>query len=100
MSTSNARDNDYWMRRLAKDGHGDLLARVQAGEVSMYEARRLAGYRKAGPRSPAAKLSYHWKRASADERKRFVAAHLLELNRVLKTTAHELAEMKAQKPNK
>lgn len=99
MATSGARDNEYWLQRLAKDGHEELLARVRAGEVSMYEACRLAGYRKAGPRSPAAKLSYHWQRASAEERKRFVATHLLELNRVLKETGRELAELKAQKPS-
>ena len=97
--TSNARNNEYWLRRLAKDGHNELIDRVRAGDLSMYEARGLAGYRKSGPRSPAAKLSYHWQRASAEERQRFVAAHLTEINRVLKDTARILAEMKAQKPN-
>jgi hypothetical protein len=99
MSTRSARDNEYWKQRLTKDGHRDLLARIEAGEVTMYEARGLAGYRKAGPRSPAAKLSYHWKRASAEERKRFVAAHPFEIDRALKDFVHERKAMKAQKPS-
>ena len=97
MSIPSARDNDYWKQRLEKDGHRDLLDRVEAGEVTMYEARGLAGYRKSGPRSPAAKLSYHWSRASAVERKRFVTAHLLEINRVVREAGQELKELKAKK---
>lgn len=95
--TNGKRDNTYWADRLEKDGHGGLLARVQSDEITMYKATQLAGYRKKGPRSPAAKLSYHWERASADERRRFVAAHLLEVNRVLKETGQELQRLKAQK---
>lgn len=98
MTAASKRDNNYWSERLAKGGHGELLARVQSGEITMYSATQLAGYRKKGPRTPAAKLSYHWTRASADERKRFVAAHLLELNRVLRETGEELKAMKAKKP--
>ncbi len=97
MATTGKRDNAYWADRLEKDGHRELLARAQSGEITIYKATQLAGYRKNGPRSPAAKLSYHWKRASADERKRFVAAHLLELNRVLRETGQELQKLKAQK---
>lgn len=87
MKASNKRDNAYWAKRLEKDGHGEILARVQSDGITMYQARGLAGYRKIGPETPAAKLSYHWTRASAAERKRFVTVHLLDVNRVLKEVA-------------
>jgi len=90
------RDNAYWAERLEKDGHGELLARVRSGEISMYKASQLAGYRSKGSPSPAAKLSHHWKRASAEERLRFVRAHGIELNRVLKELVEE-NRSKAQK---
>lgn len=91
------RDNEYYMGRLLKDGRNDLADRVRSGEITMYEARGLAGYRKSGPRSLAAKLSYHWSRASHEERKRFVATHLLEVNRVVRETGKELKASKNQK---
>ena len=94
MVTPGKRDNAYLAERLEKDGHRKLLARVDAGEISMYKAAQLAGYRKVGPQSPAAKLSYHWERASAAERRRFVAAHPLEINRALKDLVQERKAMK------
>ena len=99
MPSPNKRDNAYWTSRLAKDGHRDLLDRVRSGEISVYKATQLAGYRKPGPRSPAAKLSYHWTRASAEERKRFVAAHIRDVNRVLLEIRDEVQVRKAQKPS-
>jgi hypothetical protein len=77
-------NNDYWMDRLKKDGHFDVIKRIEAKEITMYKARGLVGYRKIKPTSVAGKLSYHWKRASADERRRFVGAHPLEIDRSLK----------------
>lgn len=97
--TSYKRDNLYWAGRLRKDGHSEILARVEAGEVTMYRATQLAGYRPASPRTPAAKLSHHWKRASADERKRFVAAHPFEIDRALKEFLADRQAAKAQKPS-
>ena len=94
------RDNSYWLGRLEKDGHGDLLAQIKAGELSVYRATQKAGYRPTGPRSPAAKLSHHWKRADHAERKRFVVTHLKELNRVMREVRDELVQLKAQKPSK
>lgn len=91
------RDNEYWAGRLEKDGHGEILARVQSGEIKMYRARQLAGYLAEKPKSEAARLSFHWKRASAEERKRFVKHHLIEVNRVGREV---LAEVRAQESKK
>jgi hypothetical protein len=99
MKTSNLRNNAYWTNRLKKDGHEALLDRVQAGDITVYKATQLAGYRKPGPRTPAAKLSYHWQRASAEERKRFIRHHLVEINRVGKEALAEIRAEKAQKPS-
>lgn len=97
MSKAPKRDNEYWVARLRKDGHDALLARIDAGEITVYQARKLAGYLKAKPKSPAGLLSYHWKRASHDERKRFVVAHLKEVNRLVREVRDDLIETKAQK---
>lgn len=99
MAIPNQRNNVYWTSRFEKDGHGDLLDRVRSGEISVYKATQLAGYRKSGPRPPAAKLSYHWTRASAEERKRFVTAHIKDVNRVLHEIRDEVQARKAQKPS-
>lgn len=96
MTKTSKRDNSYLLGRLEKDGRQDLLARIGAGEISVYAAAQLAGYRKKGPRSPAAKLSYHWGRADHGERKRFVLAHLKEVNRVLREVGDDLKKAKAQ----
>jgi len=93
------RDNSYWLGRLEKDGHSDLLAQIEAGEMSVYEATQKAGYRKKGPRSAAGKLSYHWQRASHAERKRFIAAHAKDVNRVLREWGEDMKKLKAQKPS-
>ncbi|WP_057883656.1 hypothetical protein [Tsuneonella troitsensis] len=98
MTVPSERNNTYWTKRLKKDGHDTLLDRVQLGEITVYKATQLAGYRKSGPRSPAAKLSYHWTRASAEERKRFVLAHLKDVNRAVREVADDLRALKAQKP--
>lgn len=93
------RDNSYWLGRLEKDGHGDLLAQIEAGKISVYKATQKAGFRPIGPRSPAAKLSHHWKRSDHAERKRFIAAHLKDVNRVLREVGDDIKKMKAQKPS-
>lgn len=99
MTKTVKRDNSYLLRRLEKDGHRSLLARIEAGEITVYAAAQIAGYRKKGPRSPAAKLSYHWGRADHAERKRFVRAHLKDVNRVLREVGDDIREEKAQKPS-
>ena len=97
MKATGKRDNGYWLGRLEKDGHRKLLARVRSGEITVYKATQLAGYRKPGPRSPAAKLSYHWKRANVAERKRFIQHHLGEINRVGREVLAEVRAQQAQK---
>ncbi|UYH55553.1 hypothetical protein N6L26_03020 [Qipengyuania sp. SS22] len=99
MTDTTKRDNSYWIGRLQKDGHGDLLAQVKSGKITVYKATQKAGYRKTGPRSPAATLSYHWGRADHDDRKRFVMAHLKDVNRVLREVGDDIKKMKAQKPS-
>ena len=89
------RDNSYWLGRLEKEGHGDLLAQIEAREITVYKATQKAGYRKKGPKSVAAKLSYHWGRADHAERKRFVMAHLKDVNRVLREVGDDIKKMKA-----
>ena len=93
------RDNSYWLGRLEKDGHIDLLAQIEGEEITVYKATQRAGYRKAVPKSPAAKLSYHWGRADHAQRKRFVMAHLKDVNRVLREVGDDITKMKAQKPS-
>lgn len=99
MKSNANRDNAYWARRLEKDGHSDLLAQIEAGEITVYAATLKVGFRKTAPSSPAAKLSYHWDRANHEERKRFVLSHLKDVNRVLLEVADDIKKAKAQKPS-
>ena len=99
MTNTVKRDNSYWTQRLEKDGHEKLLARISTGEITVYRATQLAGYRKTASPSPAAKLSYHWTRASHAERKRFVKAHIVEVNRVGREALTEVRAEEAQKPS-
>ena len=100
MTKASLRDNTYWLCRLKKDGHDDILARINAGEITVYKGTQLAGYRKSVPRSPAAQMGFHWKRADHDERKRFVVANLREVNRVVREVGADLRALQDQKPNK
>ena len=77
-----------------------MLKQIEAGKITVYEASKRAGYRKIGPKAAASVLSYHWKRASHEERKRFVLAHAAEVNRVLLEIANEARERKAKIPSK
>lgn len=97
MANTGKRDNAYWLQRFEKDGHRALIKRIEDGEISVYKAREIAGYREPGPRTPVAKLSHHWKRANAEERLRFVAAHAKDINRVLLEVRDQLVAAKAQK---
>lgn len=97
MKDKSKRDNSYWLGRLEKDGHTDLLAQVEENKISVYKAAQEAGYRPKAAKPPAAKLSYHWGRADHSERKRFVLAHLKDVNRVLREVGDDINKMKAQK---
>lgn len=99
MKSTASRDNAYWLRRLEKDGHSDLLAQIESGKITVYVATQKAGFRKTGPSSPTAKLSFHWDRANHEERKRFVISHLRDVNRVLREVAEDIKKTKAQKPS-
>ncbi|MEL7688731.1 hypothetical protein AAG596_14315 [Citromicrobium bathyomarinum] len=100
MNDTTKRDNSYWLGRLQKDGHSKLLAQIEAGELTVYKATQEAGYRAKGPRTPAAKLSHHWKRADHAERKRFVMTHLKDVNRVLREVGDDIKKAKAEEPSK
>lgn len=97
MKDTTKRDNSYWLRRLEKDGHADILAQIEAGDITVYKATQKTGYRKVGPKSPAAKLSYHWNRADHAERIRFVKNHLKDVNRVGREALAQVRAEQAQK---
>lgn len=97
MASTGKRDNAYWLQRFEKDGHRSLLDRVAAGEITVYKASQLAGYREQGRRSASANLAHHWKRATAAERKRFVLEHLKDVNRVMLEVREDLLTAKADK---
>lgn len=97
MRRTGKRDNSYWLGRLEKDGHDGLLEAIGAGEITVYRATQKAGYRPKKPTTPAAKLSYHWERASLAERRRFMKKHLIELNRVGREVLAEVRAEQAQK---
>lgn len=97
MVSKSKRDSAYWLQRLEKDGRNDLIARIQAGEVTVYRATQIAGYRRRLPPSPAGKLAYHWERADHTQRKAFVTKHLKDVNRILKEVAAELTKLKREK---
>lgn len=99
MAKNSDRGNAYYLRRLRDAGHYGLLDQIEAGEITVYEATKRTAIRKVGPRQPAAVLSHHWRRASDDDRKRFVLAHVREVNRVLKEIAREGQERQAKKPS-
>jgi hypothetical protein len=61
---------EHWIARLKRDQRLDLLARIEAGELSPHAAALEAGYRKVP--SQLDKLDQVWDAASDDERKAFV----------------------------
>jgi hypothetical protein len=61
---------EHWIARLKRDQRLDLLARIEAGELSPHAAALEAGYRKV--RSQLEKLTQAWDAASVDDRKAFL----------------------------
>lgn len=96
---NNKRNNKYWMGRLRKDGHADLLAQFESGDVSMYKARQLAGYLREKASTPADKLSYHWKRADILQREKFVWENREAIARTVRDLQVRDKKVKAQKPS-
>ena len=77
-----------------------MLARVTSGDISMYRATILAGYRKKAPRDNAEALSRRWYRLNKKERLMFVHQHdseIIALLRKRKELASEQAKEKAGK---
>ena len=58
---------EHWIARLKRDQRLDLLARIEAGELSPHAAALEAGYRKVP--SQLEKLTQAWDAASVDDRK-------------------------------
>ena len=78
------RDNAYYIERLKREGRDDLVARIRSREISVYAACVKAGLRRIKTtESRAEQLSYHWQRASAPERRRFVAENLKSLGPIV-----------------
>ena len=78
------RDNAYYIERLAREGRTDLVARIRSTEITVYAACIEAGLRRSkGTESRADQLSYHWQRASAPERRRFVLENLKSLGPIV-----------------
>lgn len=100
MSKSRKRDNAYWKGRLMKDGHDDLVARVEADEITMYKATQRAGYRKTVPTKPIERLTYHWERVSRVEREGFVFENIDSVMLALNDLRKRDKKLKAPKPSK
>ena len=100
MTGNQKRDNTYWAGRLKKDGHDDLLARCDAGEISMYRARQLAGYLAEKPSSVADRLSHHWQRADVLQREKFLIDNMASVLRSLKDVQERKRRVQAKKPTK
>ena len=97
MVNSGKRDNAYWRQRLKKDGREDLLEQIDAGLLTVYRASQIAGYRAKGSPVPAAKLSYHWKRASYVQRRAFLTANFDEVRRVMRDIYDDAKAAQAKK---
>lgn len=98
MTGKQKRDNTYWAGRLKKDGHDDLLARCDAGEISMFRARQLAGYLPEKPSSVADRLSHHWRRADVVQREKFLIDNMASVLRSMKDVQARGRRLQAKKP--
>lgn len=94
------RDNTYYEKRLKKESRTDLLARVSSGEISMYRATVLAGYRKKTARDNAEALSRRWHRLNRKERLMFVHEHYSEIIEIALKRKELIAEQAKEKAGK
>lgn len=90
----NERDNNYWRKRLIKDSHDELLAKVDAREISMYEATFKAGYRKKQRKQGLALIEAEWPKLSREDRMIFVARNLREMNEIMRRVGELVIEKK------
>ena len=93
-------NNSDYIRRLEKDGRRDLLKQIKEGEISVYAAAKKAGYRKGrGAQSRADQVTYHWTRANAAEKRRFIIDNWSTVGPLaIQVLKHISAQSKAQKP--
>lgn len=88
------RNNDYYLARLRKEGRHELLEKISCGQITVYEASCVVGYRKKALRPSADKLSHVWLRTGQTERLKFAARHLVELSNLVKEV---IARVQAEK---
>ena len=101
MSGTIKRDNSYWLQRLEKDGRDDVLKMIEDGDVTVYRATVIAGYRKkrTSP-SRADQITYHYARATLTEKRRFIVENWPSVARIVGDLAKRKRESeKAQKPS-
>ncbi|WP_039394095.1 hypothetical protein [Novosphingobium sp. MBES04] len=96
VATAGKRDNAYLLQRMKKDGRSDLLAQIEAGALTVYQASQIAGYRTKVPPTPAAKLTHHWKRADYRQRRAFLIANFEDVRRVLLDIIEDVRAAQAQ----
>ena len=96
-----AGNNEDYLRRLKQDGRDDLLEKIEAGELSIYAAALIMGYRKrrTAP-SRADQITYHWTRASAAEKKLFLKRNFQSVTPMVQRIIAEHHEKQAKKPAK
>lgn len=85
------RDNEYYLQRLRREGRGDLVEQINSGEISVYKAAIDTGLRRRSKApSRSEQLRYHWSRASAFERRRFVIENIRSLGPLVATIAQAI----------
>lgn len=100
MSDNKKRDSAYWLGRLEQDGRKDLIAKINAGDISVYRATFDAGYRKkrSAP-STADRISHHYTRATIAEKRRFIVENWSSVAHIVGDLAkRKRARDEAQKP--
>lgn len=99
MTDKTKRDNFYWLQRLQNDGRDDLLTMIEDGDITVYRATLVAGYRK--KRSAASRsdqISYHYSRASISEKQRFIVDNWSSVYRIVRDLAKR--KLNAEKAKK
>jgi predicted transcriptional regulator len=96
-----AGNNEDFLRRLQQDGRDDLLEKIETGELSVYRAALIMGYRKrkTAP-SREGQITYHWTRASAAEKKQFLKRNFQSVAPLVQKIIAEHHEKQAEKPVK
>lgn len=94
-----AGNNDDFLRRLKQDGRADLIERIEAGELSVYKAAVMMGYRKlkSSP-SRESQITHHWTRASAAEKKLFLKRNFQSVAPMVQKIIAEHRAAEAKKP--